>query len=167
MKPIIAFILFGICAYIGYSKPSVIKRRLRTVDSMARNIKQLGMMMDYKLMPIRELIGGLGDGVFWRELLKNIKANDPLAETFLSTLEQLTKSNPQFTCLEQSDIWILSDFGATLGISDLKTQKNNIALTLERMDERIQSLKIELKEKEKTYRALGILSGIAAAMIIW
>lgn len=165
MRYAIAFILFGICAYAGYSYSGGKRDRLNALNELIRGIKLLGIKMDFRPLPIYELLQTL-DGELWREAAQRISADGSMAEAFGGALEKLIGENGPLRCLDRADVQILLEFGSALGGSDLRAQRSNIALALKRLEENAELLKQDVRKSERIYRSLGILGGLALAIIV-
>lgn len=157
--------LFAICAYVGGSIGARPKRRLAALKGIYTDIKRLGVLMDYKALPIAELLDGL-DGVLWRMLGAGLTTQNTVAEAFCTALQGQLVKGGELAWLEGSDVSILMDFGASLGVSDMKAQRANLEYTLKRLDESVSELTADVARCGRLYRSLGILSGIAAAIIV-
>ena len=73
---------------------------------------------------------------------------------------QSTYKKLRDTCLKQTDIVAIAEFGKELGISDRETQINNILYFQNQIRIKINELKKEKKEKCRLYTSLGLTSGI-------
>jgi stage III sporulation protein AB len=85
-----------------------------------------------------------------------------VAETWSSSLEQLKTT----LCLEQEDIDILKRFGDQLGSSDKEGQVRFIRLTLLQLHEEEKKARAIREKYNKMYQSLGLLGGIALAILL-
>ena len=69
-------------------------------------------------------------------------------------------------CFGAEELCILSEYGEVLGTGDMKAQIKNSELAIKRFRARIEETEAELKKKERIFRALGVLGGAAAALLV-
>ena len=157
--------LFMICAYVGYSKPSGIKRRVIALEELEGDIRRLDMLMEHRKLPIEQLIAGL-DSPLWEEVSRLMKSRDTsLFNAWMAALELMTEDG-RLRCLNGGDMAVLTDFGDALGVSDTSAQASNAALAIKRLKERREAAAMELLKKQRLFRSLGVLGGAAAALMV-
>ncbi len=169
MKFLLALLLFSACAYAGFAKARAVKRRLNVTEGFLVDIRQLSILMRYKMSPIRELVlqlEGSELNEFWEAFLKELEGSASLNEAWQKALLKLREEGG-FSCLTDAEARVISDFGAAFGTSDIAAQRGNMEMALERFGVRAEALRREVAEKGKMYRSLGVLSGLAAAIMIW
>ena len=170
MRFFAALIVFGVCSYAGFAKAKAVKRRLGVVEGFLLDIKQLSILMQYKMAPIRELVRQLEGSVlkeFWEALLLQMEKTGSLSDAWQEALEQTRRNGGDFFYLGDAEARVISDFGAMLGTSDFPSQKANTEMALERLCVQAEMLRREVSQKGKVYRSLGMLGGLAAAIVIW
>lgn len=168
MRFLLALLLFAACSFFGFSKAKAVKRRLEIVEGFLLDIRQLSISMRYRMTPVKELIRSLSESTvsaFWQELLLRMEREGPLEEAWRAALKKLRED--EFFSLTDAEARMLEDFGAGLGTSDYKAQKANMEMALERLDAQAQTLRQEVAQKGKIYRSLGMLGGLAAAILVW
>lgn len=169
MKVLLALLLFFACAYAGFAKARAVKQRLNVTEGFLVDIRQLSILMRYKMSPIRELVlqlKGSALSEFWEAFLYELEGSASLNEAWQKALSKL-REDGGFSCLTDAEAHVISDFGATLGTSDIAAQHGNMEMALERLGVQAETLRREVAEKGKVYRSLGVLSGLAAAIAIW
>lgn len=116
------------------------------------------------LVRIGESIGG-GTGKLFHKTgeLLSLKKKFTVSEAWCSLLEELKKE----LYLQQEDMDILRRFGDQLGSSDREGQVRFIRLTLQQLREEEQKARAVREKYEKMYRSLGLLVGIALAIILF
>ncbi len=85
-----------------------------------------------------------------------------VAEAWSSTLEHLKTD----LCLQQEDMDILQRFADQLGSSDKEGQARFIKLTLSQLHEEEKKARAIREKYSKMYRSLGLLGGIALAILL-
>lgn len=170
MRFLLALLLFAGCSYVGFAKAGSVKRRLDVVEGFLLDIRQLSISMRYRMTPIRELIGQLEASAlkeFWEDLLSQMGHSRPLGDAWREALQKMRGENGDFSYLTDEEARVLSDFGASLGTSDFQAQKANMEMALERLAMLAEALRREVSQKGKIYRSLGMLGGLAAAIVVW
>ena len=165
MRLVIAFVLFVICAYIGCSKPSALKRRIGIIEGLERDIRRLSMLMEHRRQPITELMREL-DSPLWRDVRARLsRSGISCREAWNEALTDMVESGG-WGCLGKQELVILTDFGGALGAGDINTQLDNAALAVKRLEEQRDLAAAEMGKKARVYRSLGILGGAAAALMV-
>lgn len=170
MRYLLALLLFGICCFVGFAKAKSLKRRLDVVESFLLDIKQLSILMQYKRTPIASLVKDLDGSAlspFWEAFLARLTRGGPIADAWKATLDHMREGDGDFFYLADEETRVLHDFGDSLGTSDFTAQKANIEMALARLTVQAETLKREASQKGKIYRSLGMLGGLAAAIIVW
>ncbi|MCE5234571.1 MAG: stage III sporulation protein AB [Clostridiaceae bacterium] len=170
MRFLLALALFGVFSFLGFSKAKALKRRLNVVEGFAVDIRQLSILMRYKMIPVRELIQKLEGSAlkdFWETLLNEMERARPLADAWRDALEKVRDGGGDFFYMADEEARVIGDFGAALGTSDLAAQRANMELALERLQAQASALGREASQKGKVFRSLGMLGGLAAAIVIW
>lgn len=90
------------------------------------------------------------------------KTKFTVAEAWNSALEQLKAD----LCLQQEDIDILQRFGDQLGNSDKEGQARFIRLTQLQLREEEKKARAIREKYNRMYRSLGLLGGIALAILL-
>jgi len=167
---LLALLLFGICCFVGFAKAKSLKRRLDVVEGFLLDIKQLSILMQYKRTPIASLVKELEGSAlrpFWKAFLDRLTRGGPIADAWKAALDHMRESNSDFFYLADEEARVLGDFGDSLGTSDFTAQKANIEMALARLTAQAETLKREVSQKGKIYRSLGMLGGLAVAIVVW
>ena len=170
MRFFLALALFGVFSFLGFAKANALKRRLRIVEGFLVDIRQMSILMRYRMVPVRELIQKLEGsvlGAFWGALLAEMERARPLADAWRIALGKMREGGGDFFYMADAEARVIGDFGASLGTSDLAAQKANMEMALERLQAQAEALGRESAQKGKIFRSLGMLGGLAAAIVIW
>lgn len=68
--------------------------------------------------------------------------------------------------LSKADKALILEFGAEFGQSDIDGEINHIDLHLALVEDRLEKARLELMQKGKLYRTLGIFGGLTVSLII-
>lgn len=170
IKIINSSIIVAASALIGRELAHTYVKRTQVLSSLQGALSRLeteivhyASRLPEAMMRIGESIGGASGKLFYLtgQLLTERKSLT-VSDAWHSSLEQ----NKEVLSLQREDLDILQRFGDQLGSSDKEGQIKFIKLTLMQLHE--EELKARaLREKyEKMYRSLGLLAGIALAVIL-
>ena len=143
--------------------------RVEDLKNFKKALVILKSEIEYMGTPLSQALQNIGDklspsvvsSVFY-EASTQLEAHVP---PDLALESSLTKYQPQMYLLAD-DQANLKSFGKTLGYLDKELQLNNIALTLNYLDQRIQEeIQNQIKYK-KLYQTLGILAGLLAVVVL-
>lgn len=169
MRLLLALSGFLLCAYAGWKKAKSLQLRTDLLYAMADDITRLLMDMDYSMLPLCELIARIQPckaPAFWKTLLENIESNTKVADAWKNTLYLLKKTDKGFSMLSDEELTMIVDFGMALGTSDIVSQRKNAEMATNRLLAHAAEISAVLKAKGKAYGSLGVLSGLALAIVI-
>jgi stage III sporulation protein AB len=170
VKLIGAAVLIGATSLIGFSLAADCAKRPRALRELQALMQMLENEMSYLSNLLSEAFNRIYSGsdsdtaILFREAANKLStAGITAAEAW----ERATEENYIKLSLNKEDKAILLAFGKMLGNSDLEGQLNNIRLVTSQL--RHQEIKAEeMKRKnEKMYRSLGVLSGLAIAVVLF
>ena len=164
MRIAIAFILFVLCAYAGCLRPQKLKKKLRLINTLTGDIRRLSEGMELKRAPIAELMRELEYTPLWSGVVRRLECCS-MNTAWIRTVTELTESG-EFVYFGAEELSILSEYGEVLGTGDMTAQVKNSELATKRLQVRMEETEAELKKKERVFRALGILGGAAAALLV-
>ncbi len=161
-----------ICAtsFIGFSLAADCSKRPKAL----RELQSLLQMFENEISYLSNLLGeafnriyegtNCDTAILFKEAAKNLSTNGVTADM---AWEKAIEENYAKLSLNKEDKAILLAFGKMLGNSDLEGQLSNIKLISSQL--KLQQLKAEeMRQKnEKMYRSLGVLSGLAIAIILF
>lgn len=170
VKLIGAVVLIGATSFIGFSLAADCSKRPRAL----RELQSLMQMLENEIAYLSNLLSEAFDRIYegnnsdtailFREAANKLSTS---GVTAAEAWEKATEENYAKLSLNKEDKAILQAFGRMLGNSDLEGQLNNIRLVTSQL--KLQELKAEeMKRKnEKMYRSLGVLSGLAIAIVLF
>lgn len=162
-------VFFG-CSYLGVRASSALRLRRDMLRSMQSGIGRLSMWMDYTAQPLAVLARRTKTAdteVFWEMFAKQLKENADVVTAWQQAMAHARAREPGFAALKESDLCVLEEYAQGLGGSDRKTQAKNTALLQQRLETIVQEAQDAYGSKGRMYRSVGILSGLAAAILLW
>lgn len=170
IKFIGAAILIGATSLIGFLMAAECSKRPRALRELQSMLQMLENEISYLSNLLSEAFNRIYDGanfntaIIFREAAKYLGTDGYTADL---AWEKAIVENYGKLSLNSEDKTILLAFGKMLGNSDLEGQLNNIRLISSQL--KLQEIKAEemKKKNEKMYRSLGVLSGLAIAIIFF
>lgn len=161
---------FGACTLVGHLSAAKLKSRLEGLEQMSLAVYQLGLMIRYVSCPLAQATARVGqrlDNAFFIELSKRLKDNRNCQQAWEETMEEARACDARFAALTARDREILSVLAGELGRSDAKTQQQQIELTHKELGVQVDEAKEQWMRKGQVYKTLGLMGGLAAAIILW
>ena len=168
MRYILAVMALTVCAYIGHHKSARIDKRRKLLEILHADINEVNDLMEYRrdsVAKIVERMSARDKTGLWKTLSERLNENDTLANLWAEALEELSKRG-SLSPLSVEELDMLREFGMFWGMSDAQTQRANILHTLKRIEACIAALNDEYARTGKMYKSLGILGGLAMAIMI-
>ena len=156
---IVASTLLGILFSKKYSnREKELKEMKSALNIFATKIKFTYEPIPNVFLEIANKIEGNVGQIFARasNRMKEENAGDAWANAFTDVPNNLTKE----------DITILSNLGRLLGQTDVEGQISEIEVVVQFLDTQLEQAKQEKIRNEKMYRTLGIVGGLATAIIL-
>ena len=139
--------------------------RVGFLEQYLKFISFLATEIRYSASSIFQILEKYSKVEFLAPLLKGctvkIEKRVSLSDAFQDAVDELPKEYG----LTQEDLQLLKEFGQGLGTSDIEGQLAHCALHTELMNTYLENAREEKKKKAKLYVMLGLLSGIAAALL--
>lgn len=170
LKIIGSVVLIGATSLIGFLLAADCSKRPRTL----RELQALFQMFENEISYLSNLLSeafiriyessNVDAAVIFKAAALNLETSGVTADT---AWEKAVNENYTRLSLNREDKAVLISFGKMLGNSDLEGQLNNIRLVTSQV--KLQEIKSEeMKHRnEKMYRSLGVLSGLAIAIILF
>lgn len=167
MKITAAALAVLLCTAIGYMKAEHIEDRLKMVNSFLNDIRHISMQIEFTSDPICIILDKICvnselSGV-WKELLRHINEGMSCCEAWKSVSQG---EESLLSVLEAEEKAGLDNFFLTLGRSDKLTEKKNAEYTYTLLEDISARLKKNALSNKKVYKSVGVLIGIAIAILI-
>jgi stage III sporulation protein AB len=165
-----AIVLICATSFIGFSLAADCSKRPKALRELQSLLQMLENEISYLSNLLSEAFYRISEGtnsdtaILFKEAARNLGTNGVTAD---SAWEKSIEENYAKLSLNKEDRTILLTFGKMLGNSDLEGQLKNIKLISSQL--KLQEFKAEeMRHKnEKMYRSLGVLSGLAVAVILF
>lgn len=161
--------IVGCCAWVGFRAEGRLKRRYDTVRAMLANISALTMCMQYTARPLSELVQECKTdktAVFWERFAEELNRNT-VAVAWPLAMRHARERDGGFMSLQQEELAMFEEYARGLGGSDRYTQSKNAAMLEKRLDHVVSASLDTYSRKGRIYRSMGVLGGIAVAILLW
>lgn len=143
-----------------------LRRREGSLKKVQLFLHLLQERLNYTLSPLGEIFEGLKDEPLLRELdfipicAGKLVGALPFPQAFL---ESLAESR---CALDKRDRELLGELSSILGQSDLENQLGGIRLVRANMLQQAEAAEELCRSRAKLYSSLGVLSGVAVAIVL-
>lgn len=165
MRLMAALVALGLGMFIGYAKSYGMQARAQALSAFLEELSRLLLRMEYRTLPLDQLIHTLGaaDGLlspFWTAF------GELLPERGIETawMEALEEKGP-YGLLDE-DLSILRGVGPILAYPEATGRRNTAQRLLEELTEQREILRREQEKRGNLYGTLGLLFGLATAILI-
>lgn len=152
----------------GYFKSVELRRKAETADALCQDISILMLKMEYSNLPLKQLVQQLDSMIlirFWQNFSAALD-NNTVFFAWAEAIKKEQKQNPGFAALKAGDIVSITEFGKNLGITDIAAQKKNFNLFKQILEEKVKAYKSDSVTKGRMYRSIGLLGGLAVAIMM-
>lgn len=153
LKLLLCLLIVLCSTLVGFSYSSKLYNRKKILESFELEFKNIKTVIRYSSKELYKI---------FENSFIDYQFNDeePFSVQWEEMLESYSKT------LTYSDIEILSNFGRTLGTSDLAGELNNIDMYLALLYSQISQAKQNIDTKSSVYKTLGLTLGLAVAIIL-
>lgn len=162
-------VFFG-CAFLGSRASSGLRLRRDTLRAMIGCINRLSIWMEYAQEPLYKLARRAKSdetAIFWEAFSKKLKSAGDVELAWQQAMDHARGQDTGFAALEEEELNALYEYAQGLGKSDGKSQAKNTSLLQQRLEELCTQAQNVYGSKGRMYRSLGILTGLAAAILLW
>ncbi len=162
-------VFFG-CAFLGSRASSGLRLRRDTLRAMIGCINRLSIWMEYAQEPLSTLARRAKSeetAIFWDTFSKKLKNAGDVELAWQQAMEYAREQDAGFAALENAELNALYEYAQGLGKSDGKSQAKNAALLQQWLEELCTQAQAAYGSKGRMYRSVGILTGLAAAILLW
>ncbi len=156
MRAVLALAVLLLCAWAGNRRRAKLEARTEAVAAIAADMRRLRDVMELTPMPIAEAAQRLHCGV-WRAFIENLQ-NRGARQAW----EEALAGAPEL----DADRDALGGFVEALRASEMQTQLNALSLIIRELEKRRGALTGELEKKGRLYTSLGVLFGLALALLV-
>lgn len=173
LRLLFAGLLLGISILIGKAQAKKLELRSKALGdfmAFARLMEVLirvnGKTIPDALQECSRRMTGKWTGRFAEQLSQSYGSRSTSSGMWLSALKAASKDFEEAASLSQEDCQIISLFGDQLASSDLKSIGENYTLLYNRMEENLQASDRDKATKGRLFNTIGILAGLAAAVVV-
>jgi stage III sporulation protein AB len=169
----LAALLFGASAWVGRSKARKLDLRTKALGDLLGFLRQFEAMMRVSSRAIPDALRecsarlhGSWAGGFADSLAGKYGARADSAGLWASALKEAAKGSEEAAALDREDCRVLSLFGDQLANADMRSIGEGFALLYKMMAEQMQAADRDRAVKGRLYGAIGMLAGLAAAIVV-
>lgn len=157
-------LLVAACLLLGNRQTASLRERVRIWEQASRLTGMLETRIAYSIRPIPQLLNELYRTDDLTALPFLLKMSDCAPENAAACWQ--TGVQKELTVLSPSDRELLAAFGTPLGRTDIAGQIAHCRAYAARFEERRKAASAELSEKGRLYPLLGLLCGLALALLL-
>ncbi len=169
-KILLCFLIIGACGGIGILKAYGYRERVTLLEEFIRMTRTLKAELAYRLDPLPELLGRIGDfkadsaHIVCKTAaqLYEERRGRTAADVWKTAVAQVYRG----TTLQTEDLRIMTEVGANLGIGSSESQNALLAVHIAELADRLQDARQESATKGKMFTAMGFVIGITAVILI-
>lgn len=158
------------CTYWGIRASSLLRLRRDTLSAFKSSVNHLCSRMSYSAQPLAllaEQAKTKETEVFWSLFSKRLAIEDDVSTAWKSAMEYARENDAGFASLKIQELRIFEDYAKGLGSSDSTMQTKNGAWLQQRLDSVMSEANDAYNRKGRMFRSIGILTGVAAALLLW
>lgn len=162
-----AVMMLAACALIGNAKATSLLEHLRTLEAIKEDMTSIKLEMRYSADTLSRMLprmSGLKLKRLWTIVAD--KVSDTPTNELWEIIAADRSSALDIARMTDDDIAPLKSFIYDLGSSDISTQEKKIELSIAKAEEVLAARKKEITSKAKVIRTLGLLAGVAGAIIM-
>ena len=151
---------------MGMLAASGLSARLRRLELSLSLLGELSGRLTYLQPTTQSLIAALATQERFGELgfLRGCAAEMGRGEQFSQSWQLALEGEKG--ALGREEAALLASLAEVIGQSDLESQLSAIALVREQLAERLADQREKMRKQERLYRSMGVLGGVAAAVIL-
>jgi len=152
-------------AYMGYSRAYGLRRREYILRGFIADMEAVAMEVEYRPRELGDIAGRLTDGQlgeFWAGFLAQLGRCESAEEAWRAAAGEY----PPFGLLSGTEREAVYSAGAGLGINAAGKQLQCVRLALAECRRLLEAVRAESEDKGGMYTKLGLLGGLAAALVI-
>ena len=168
-----AGVLLAVSVMLARMKAQKLDLRAKALSDFMGFVRQLEVLIRVNGRPIPDALmecshrfSGNWTAVFSKTLADLYPNRARAAGLWEAALSETAKDAEEPACLTVEDRQIISLFGDQLASSDMKSIGENYAFLYSRIGENLQASDRDKAVKGKLYNTVGMLAGLAAAIIV-
>lgn len=170
LRAFVVICAFSGCALLGAKAAEGLRLRQLTLHALLHSFQLLSMRMEYAREPLASLIAystTADTAVFWERLRHYLKQGEKgVPAAWERAMAHARRTDPGFAALQAEELQAMEEYAAKLGACDYAAQARNAAL----LQKRLQAILLQAEQayagKGRMYKSMGMLSGIALAIVL-
>ncbi len=161
--------VFGGSAWIGVRAAWTLKLRYSTIAALSGCIQQLTLRMEYTLEPLCELCmkcKNEATALFFDMFVENLGRQINVKLAWQQAMAAAQKQDAGFAALKAEEVRVLEEYAEGLGASAYSVQAKRAELLRQRLRAIEEQAKSECLKKGRLYQSMGMLCGIALALLL-
>lgn len=165
IKYIDLLLIITVCTYMGFSKSKEFSKRVTSLKNIKNSLNIFKAKIEFTYEPIKDIFEEISKIVYKSE--ENIFQNfcDNLENRDITIVWNEAIQNTAIG-LNQDDKEVLIMLGKMLGKTDKSGQISEIELVNNFLNKQIEEAEEKKAKNEKLYKTLGVVSGLAIAIIL-
>lgn len=153
-----------VSAYIGINKAKIYSIRVWKLKDLKHGFNIFKTKLEFTYEPVSEIFKEISELVY--------SDKDNIFKSYVDNMKEDFENSWNLAVAENSfsltkeDIQVISSFGNLLGKTDLNGQLNEVELANNFLDKQILDAEESRKKNDKLYKSLGVIGGIAIAIIL-
>ncbi len=163
-------LIIGACGYFGYFLGNQYNARLQEIRRLRSSLKMLETEIIYLMNPLPEALLRVATKTkgpvnvlydySYQQIINSM--GSPMEKIWRESITKLAKESS----LKKEELDVLDDFGIGLGETDKEEQQKNLQFAQEHLKLIEKNAESDRQRYEKMYKTLGVLAGIALALIL-
>ena len=168
LKLIGTVITITACSAIGYLKAGDLEERKKQLLELKRILSMMQDEIRYAATPIPEMLTLFSEKAkvpfsdFFSRVQKQLEESNEFQDIWYREAEELGKQSS----LNCEDIEELKQLGSELGCLDITSQIHRILYYTERLEEKLQIITEENRQKTRLYRLSGVMAGLFFSILL-
>lgn len=110
--------------------------------------------------------GNARTAIFFTAFSEKLEEQPDVLSAWICAMEHAQAQDAGFASLESEELTAMQEYAAALGESGYSAQEKNALLLEKRLEEIAKRAAEVYRQKGRMYRSMGILSGMAAAILL-
>lgn len=165
LRLVAACVLAGCCALTGRALAASFVRRARMLEELGRSVSLLKIDMLDRLTPLREALAKTGHPGM-KAVAEGMKSGGGAGSAWRAARGELCARGGALDCLNAEDLAEIEQLFDQLGISGVAQQRMVLEGAAAMLDERTADARKKAQEQGKLYTSLGLLCGMALAILL-
>jgi stage III sporulation protein AB len=173
LRFLLSALLFAVCAWIGRAKAKKLDLRTKALGDLMKLCRQFEALIRVSGRTIPDALAECSNrmrdtwtGGFAGALAKKYGARRGSSGLWAAALKETAKEFEEAASLDQEDVRAVSLFGDQLASADMRSIGEGFTLLYGMLGEQMRSSDKDRAVKGRLYGSIGLLAGLAAAIVV-